>query len=75
MNGELAMSRALGDFRYKINPSAPAHEQLVIAHPDIALHPRDKNDDQLLVLACDGVWDVISNDDVSTRICFALPLL
>lgn len=73
VNGELAMSRALGDFRYKLRTEFAVHEQLVIAIPDIAIHERNK-DDKVLILACDGVWDVIQNDEAVeflTEIVFA----
>ncbi|KFK29906.1 hypothetical protein AALP_AA7G193700 [Arabis alpina] len=53
----LAMSRALGDFLLK--------SYGVIATPQVSTHqitPRD----QFLLLACDGVWDVLSNEEVAT---------
>jgi len=63
VNGELAMSRALGDFRYKPSDKGLAnHEYLVIAYPDISIHKRT-TEDEILVLACDGVWDVLTNDE------------
>jgi serine/threonine protein phosphatase PrpC len=62
VNGELAMSRALGDFQYKKNTTIPDSEQLVICIPDISVHRRGV-DDEILILACDGVWDVMSNGD------------
>lgn len=65
VNGELAMSRALGDFQYKSNPDLPFSEQLVICIPDVSVHVRDFAKDEILVLACDGVWDVLSNSDVT----------
>lgn len=68
VNGELAMSRALGDFRYKNNPALPESEHLVISYPDVSIHQRSGNNDEIMVLACDGVWDVMSNEDVSTEL-------
>jgi serine/threonine protein phosphatase PrpC len=62
VNGELAMSRALGDFRYKVNPNLPSHEQLVICSPDVSVHERQLQEDTVMVLACDGVWDVMENE-------------
>lgn len=68
VNGELAMSRAIGDFRYKPSDKELAkHEFMVIAYPDIAIHRRTK-DDRVMILACDGVFDVLSNDEVSRNI-------
>jgi serine/threonine protein phosphatase PrpC len=69
VNGELAMSRAIGDFRYKMNATLELHEHLVICLPDISIQERNKHEDETLILACDGVWDVISNEEVSNRHC------
>lgn len=64
VNGELAMSRAIGDFRYKTTAGLELHEHPVICLPDIAIQQRSPEDESLL-LACDGVWDVISNEEAS----------
>ena len=60
----LAVSRAFGDFEYKANGELAADEQAVVATPEIRIHARDKERDMYLVLACDGVWDVMSSDEV-----------
>ena len=39
VNGMLALSRALGDFEYKNNPSMKAKDQAVTAFPDIKVVP------------------------------------
>ena len=52
VNGELAMSRAFGDFQYKSNSNVEMVKQLVIPVPDIAVHKRVKGD-EVLILACD----------------------
>ncbi|KAH9303187.1 hypothetical protein KI387_014770, partial [Taxus chinensis] len=52
----LAMTRAFGDFCLK--------EYGVIAIPKVT-HKRLTNRDQFIVLATDGVWDVLSNDEVA----------
>lgn len=62
VNGDLAVSRALGDFFYKRVINKERHEQPVTAKPDVTLVPRTMETDQFLVLACDGVWDVVSNE-------------
>ena len=65
VNGELAMSRAIGDFRYKNDPSINDDSQYqVICYPDVAVHSRSGKCDQMLVLACDGVFDVLNNSEV-----------
>ena len=62
INGDLAVSRALGDFSFKQNASVPAKDQMVSAFPDIEIAERDGKE-QFLLLCCDGIWDVMSNDD------------
>ena len=56
--------RALGDFDYKQVRTQPAEEQLVSPEPDVTIMARDKEQDQMMILACDGVWDVFSNEDL-----------
>lgn len=63
VNGDLAVSRALGDFLYKANDSLPDVEQMVSAEPEVSIVQR-KETDQFVVLACDGIWDVMTNEGV-----------
>lgn len=56
--GDLAVSRALGDRRCKEN------EPLIMAIPEIMSVPVVEGD--YLILACDGLWDVMSHDAVKT---------
>ncbi|KAI7748313.1 hypothetical protein M8C21_032900 [Ambrosia artemisiifolia] len=53
----LAMSRAFGDFVLKSHG--------IIAVPDVSYHRLTPND-QFVVLASDGVWDVLSNNTVAS---------
>lgn len=62
VDGDLAVSRAFGDFQYKTRPDLPAEKQKVSCEPDIRVHVRTPQDDILLV-ACDGLWDVFSNSE------------
>ena len=64
VNGDLAVSRALGDFSFKKNERLPPAQQMVSSVPDVTVVPRDNEGDQFVLLACDGVWDVMSNDEV-----------
>ncbi|GBG25566.1 Protein phosphatase 1B [Hondaea fermentalgiana] len=77
VNGDLAVSRALGDFLYKANDSLPDVEQQVSAEPDVSVIAR-KPTDQFVLLACDGIWDVMSNEAVCsfvlTKMREGLPL-
>jgi len=63
VNGSLAVSRALGDFDYKRSADLPAKEQLVSPEPDINVNERNEKD-EFLFLACDGIFDVMSNEEV-----------
>jgi len=61
--GNLAVSRALGDFEFKDRPDLPAEKQKICCHADVTV--LDRNDaDEFLLLACDGIWDVISNEGI-----------
>ncbi|KAK9094170.1 hypothetical protein Scep_025639 [Stephania cephalantha] len=50
--GVLATSRSIGDYYLK---------PYVIPYPEVTITERSKND-EFLILASDGLWDVISND-------------
>ncbi|VDK85157.1 unnamed protein product [Litomosoides sigmodontis] len=64
VNGSLAVSRALGDFEYKAVPGLDATKQLVSPEPDIYTIVRDPKVDEFLLLACDGVYDVMENAEI-----------
>nr|CAI5845503.1 unnamed protein product [Callosobruchus analis] len=68
VNGSLAVSRALGDFEYKNVEGRGPCEQLVSPEPEIFVRERDEDGDEFLVLACDGVWDVMSNEELCAYI-------
>ena len=63
VNGELAMSRALGDFQYKKNNDINMSEQAVNCYPDISIYTRNYTIDNIIILACDGIWDVMNGLD------------
>jgi len=63
VNGNLALSRALGDFDFKKNYSLSPQAQIITADPDVTCH-EIKEDDEFFVLACDGIWDCLSSQDV-----------
>lgn len=51
--GNLALSRALGDFEFKKNLSLGPEAQMITANPDVTIHEITE-EDEFLVLACDG---------------------
>lgn len=65
VNGSLAVSRALGDFEYKMDPNLAATAQLVSPEPEVSVENRNGQQDEFIILACDGVWDVMSNEEVA----------
>ena len=63
INGNLNLSRALGDLKYKNDPSRGREAQIITAQPDVLTHTLERGD-EFLVLACDGVWDCMTNQQV-----------
>ncbi|XP_016968862.1 protein phosphatase 1B [Drosophila rhopaloa] len=63
VNGTLAVSRALGDFDFKSDNSRSVIDQLVSPEPDITVCQRSE-DDEFIIIACDGIWDVMTSSEV-----------
>ncbi|ESO92097.1 hypothetical protein LOTGIDRAFT_180731 [Lottia gigantea] len=63
VNGGLNLSRALGDHWYKRNADLPAEEQMISACPDLQTVNIEDND-EFIVLACDGIWNYLSSQEV-----------
>jgi len=61
--GGVAVSRSFGDFWFKRNAALKPHQQLVTAEPCVRIQRRDAAD-EFLVLCCDGIYDVMSNDQL-----------
>ena len=62
VNGQLALTRSLGDFKYKANQYAPLDEQIITAKPDVKVEKLTQWD-EFLVLGCDGIWDVLTSQE------------
>ncbi len=54
VNGNLALSRAIGDFEFKKSAELAPEQQIVTAYPDVVVHEMG-DDDEFLVIACDGM--------------------
>jgi len=63
VNGNLNLSRSLGDCKYKQNRDLPWVAQLLSAEPDL-VEEKITADDEFFALACDGVWDVMTNEQL-----------
>ncbi|SMN20617.1 similar to Saccharomyces cerevisiae YER089C PTC2 Type 2C protein phosphatase (PP2C) [Maudiozyma saulgeensis] len=72
VNGNLALSRAVGDFTYKGDTSLPPQEQIVTVLPDVIQHTLNYQSDEFLILACDGIWDCLSSQDCVNLIHFGI---
>lgn len=90
VGGVLALSRAFGDFQFKSNVKfsssavssmvnshkkyIPPEESQVTVEPEVIPHRIDFSQDEFLVLACDGIWDVYSNISLVNFIKYHLTL-
>mmetsp|Transcript_26311 Transcript_26311/g.80957 ORF Transcript_26311/g.80957 Transcript_26311/m.80957 type:complete len:565 (+) Transcript_26311:1007-2701(+) len=71
VNGALAVSRALGDFSYKNQPTLAPEEQLVSNAPGVTSRNRAA-DDQFVVLVSDGVSEQVSDEALVALVRAAL---
>ncbi|CAD8119499.1 unnamed protein product [Paramecium sonneborni] len=63
VNGNLNLSRALGDLEYKRDNKFRPNEQLIIALPDVKkveLGPQDK----FILMGCDGVFETLNHQEL-----------
>ncbi|KAL3809666.1 hypothetical protein ACHAXA_004217 [Cyclostephanos tholiformis] len=82
IGGRLAVSRGLGDFAFKhtasvlcaadgknskIDDYVHTENQMVTSVPEISTLERQA-DDKFIVVACDGIWDVFSNENCANLI-------
>jgi len=63
VDGQLAMSRAFGDWPYKDQPKLGPEEQKVIAVPDVTTEVAHEGD--ALLICCDGIYEQLSNEAVA----------
>lgn len=62
VDGQLAMSRAMGDYQYKNNEAIGVEEQKVIPVADFMTATIEKGD--LLLMCCDGIVEAMENSQV-----------
>ncbi|XP_008228808.1 PREDICTED: probable protein phosphatase 2C 60 [Prunus mume] len=63
VNGSLNLARAIGDVEFKQNKHLPVERQIVTANPDVT-SVEICDDDEFLVIACDGIWDCMSSQQL-----------
>lgn len=66
LQGMLALSRMIGDFNYKQNTSLSHAEQMGSCIPEI--FSIDASEGDIVVLACDGIFDVLSNNELARQV-------
>jgi protein phosphatase 2C family protein 2/3 len=63
VNGNLALSRAIGDFEFKQRLDLSPQQQVVTVDPEVISHTMD-GEEEFIVLACDGIWDCLTSQQV-----------
>ena len=62
IDGNLNLSRAIGDLRYKKNKKLKQHEQAISAYPEVKSIAYQggagKQRVDFLVMGCDGIWEL-----------------
>ena len=61
--GGLNLSRAIGDHAYKKTANLKPEEQAITALPDIRTLTLE-DQDEFMIIACDGIWNFMSSQDV-----------
>ena len=63
MLGNLNLSRSLGDLEYKQNKKLPPQDQMITADPEM-VNETYNNECNFIILACDGIWDCMTNQEI-----------
>lgn len=63
VDGNLAVSRGFADFQYKADKARPASQQKVTCVPEL-YEMRDMEKGDVIILCCDGIFDVLSNEEL-----------
>jgi protein phosphatase 1G len=64
VEGNLNLSRAIGDLTYKQKEGLPAERQMISACPEVRVEGVREGEDEFFVVACDGIWNVLSSQEV-----------
>ena len=63
VKGVLALSRSIGDLEYKQEKGMSVKEQMITADPEIKEHQIKSGETAFLIVACDGIWDCMTNQE------------
>ena len=64
--GGLSLSRSIGDVTLKYHPT-----KVVVGEPEV-VQQRLNADDKFVILACDGIWDVLTNEKAVSVVAKAI---
>jgi protein phosphatase 1G len=65
VNRDLNLTRAIGDMRYKKDKTIPQADQIISGFPELKQEAHSPKN-RFLVLACDGIWDVQTSQQVAS---------
>ena len=71
VQGDLNLSRAIGDWRHKQNAALPIELQMISPRPDISItqiEPTRDGGAVHIVLGCDGIWERLSSADTAALV-------
>ena len=63
VDGNLNLTRALGDLKYKQKEGITPEEMPITANPDTYEYPLTSDCD-FIIMGCDGVWETKSNEEM-----------
>ena len=63
VDGNLNLTRSLGDLKYKQNKSLTPEEHPVTANPDVFEYALTGEED-FIIMGCDGIWETKSNEEM-----------
>lgn len=63
INGDISVSRAIGDFEYKKNSNIGREEQLMIATPEITQRILNEKS-EFILMGCDGIWETKKTEKI-----------
>ena len=63
VDGNLNLTRAIGDLKYKAKEELKAEEHPITANPDTYEYDLEPDTD-FIIMGCDGVWEKKSNEEM-----------
>jgi serine/threonine protein phosphatase PrpC len=63
VDGNLNLSRSLGDLKYKTNKDLKPEEWPITANPDVKIVDVQPEDD-FIIMGCDGIWETKTNEEM-----------